>query len=170
VQDVVLALLAKGPSHGYELGQRLQAALGPWGSAFNAGQIYVTLGRLQRAGLVVSSQVGQAVRPDRRVYELTAAGHERVAAWVVEHDWPKPAPVECYLKLTAVAAAGLADPVSVADAQRRELLRRLGEIEQARLAEPPGSPTGLLLEGVVLHLQAGVAWLEACAEHWSRER
>jgi DNA-binding PadR family transcriptional regulator len=167
VQDVILALLAKGPSYGYELRQRLQAALGPWGAAFNAGQVYVTLGRLERGGLVVSTQVGQAVRPDRKVYELTAAGHDRVAAWVVETDWPKPAPAEFHLKLTAVAAAGLADPVGVADAQRRELLRRLRDVEQARLAEPAGSPAGLLLEGAVLHLQASIRWLEACARHWS---
>src|SRR5688500_8581319 len=99
MQDVVLALLAKGPSHGYELRQRLLAALGPLGSAFNAGQIYVTLGRLERSGLVGSTQVGQELRPDRRVYELTAAGHERVTAWVAAVEWPKPAPAEFYLKL-----------------------------------------------------------------------
>jgi DNA-binding PadR family transcriptional regulator len=168
MQDVILALLAKGPSHGYELRQRLQAALGPLGAAFNAGQVYVTLTRLERNGLVVSAQVGQAVRPDRKVYELTAAGTERVAAWVVEVDWPKPAPAEFHLKLIAVAAAGLADPVSVADAQRRELLRRLRDVERARLAEPDGSDAALLLEGAVLQLQAGIRWLELCADHWSR--
>lgn len=170
MQDVVLALLAKGPSYGYELGQQLQAALGSWGAEFNAGQIYVTLGRLQRADLVVSHQVGQAERPDRRVYELTAAGHERVSVWVGEVGWPKPAPAEFHLKLTAVAAAGLADPVAVADAQRRELLRRLAEIERARLAEPAGSPAGLLLEGVVMHLQASIDWLAACAQYWGERR
>ena len=168
MQDVILALLAKGPSHGYELRQRLQAALGPLGAAFNAGQVYVTLTRLERNGLVVSAQVGQAVRPDRKVYELTAAGTERVAAWVVEVEWPKPAPAEFHLKLIAVAAAGLADPVSVADAQRRELLRRLRDVERARLAEPDGSDAALLLEGAVLQLQAGIRWLELCADHWSR--
>jgi len=167
VQDVVLALLAKGPSHGYELRRRLLAALGPMGSAFNAGQVYVTLGRLERAGLVESAEVGQAYRPDRRVYELTAAGHERVATWVAEVDWPKPAPAEFHLKLTAVAAAGLADPVAVADAQRRELLRRLRDVEQALLEAPDRSAAALLLEGAVLNLQAGIRWLELCAEHWT---
>ena len=168
MQDVVLALLAKGPAHGYDLRQRLQAALGPWGPAFNAGQVYVTLGRLERAGLVSAEQVEQGDRPDRKVYALTAAGHDRVAAWVGEVDWPKPAPAEFHLKLVAVAAGGLADPVALADAHRRELLRRLRDVERARLDEPDGSSAGLLLEGVALHLQAGIAWLEACAAHWSR--
>jgi DNA-binding PadR family transcriptional regulator len=167
VQDLVLALLAKGPSYGYELRHRLLTALGPLGSAINAGQVYVSLGRLERAGLVESTEVGQAYRPDRRVYEVTAAGHERVAAWVAEVDWPKPAPAEFHLKLMAVAAAGLADPVAVADAQRRELLRRLRDAERARLAEPDRSAAQLLLDGAVLHLQAGIQWLEQCADYWS---
>ena len=46
-QEVVLALLAKEPSYGYELRARLGQALGPLGDAINAGQIYVTLGRLE---------------------------------------------------------------------------------------------------------------------------
>jgi DNA-binding PadR family transcriptional regulator len=174
VQDVVLALLANGPSHGYELRQRLTTALGPLGSAFNAGQIYVTLNRLERARLVASAvesaRNGQTLRPDRRVYELTAAGHERVAAWVAEVEWPKPAPAEFHLKLTAVAAARLADPVALADGQRRELLRRLRDADQALLAEPAGSPAALLLEGAVLQLQAGIKWLELCAEYWTARR
>lgn len=169
MQDVILALLTKGPSHGYELRQRLQAALGPLGAALNGGQVYVTLARLERNGLVASEQVGQPVRPDRRVYELTPAGAERVATWVADVDWPKPAPTDFHLKLVAVAAAGLADPVAVADSQRRELLRRLSEVQEARLSEPDGSEGALLLDGAVLHLQASITWLELCARHWSRQ-
>jgi DNA-binding PadR family transcriptional regulator len=48
MQDVVLALLAKEPSYGYEL----RDALGPLGEALNDGQLYVTLTRLEKAGLV----------------------------------------------------------------------------------------------------------------------
>ena len=51
-QEVPLALLAKEPSHGYQLRARLQLALGPLGDALNSGQIYVTLARLEKAGLV----------------------------------------------------------------------------------------------------------------------
>ena len=51
-QEVVLAMLAKEPSQGYQLRARLDRALGPLGEAMNDGQIYVTLGRLEKAGLV----------------------------------------------------------------------------------------------------------------------
>ena len=72
-QEVVLAMLAKEPSHGYQLRARLQLALGPLGEAMNAGQVYVTLTRLEKAGLV-SCRAGrraagpagpQGVRADR---------------------------------------------------------------------------------------------------------
>jgi hypothetical protein len=53
------------------------------------------------------------------------------------------------------------------DAQRRELLRGLRDAQRAALAEPDGSAAGLLLEGVVLRLQADLRWLEACERYWS---
>ncbi len=62
-QEVVLALLAKEPSHGYELRGRLRQALGPLGDALNDGQIYVILSRLEKAGLVAAEESGGP--PDR---------------------------------------------------------------------------------------------------------
>jgi DNA-binding PadR family transcriptional regulator len=170
VQEVVLALLAGDPGHGYQLKARLAMALGPLAGALNEGQVYVTLNRLEKAGLVDSERVGQADRPDRKVYSLTPAGRDRVTTWLHDTSWPKPAPAEFHLKLVAAAAAGLADPVAVVDGQRRELLIGLAQAQRAALAEPPDSVAALLLEGVVLRLQADLRWLEACARHWNRAK
>jgi len=168
VQEVVLALLAKEPSHGYQLRARLKEALGPVGEAMNAGQIYVTLGRLEKAGLVACElEPGLPDRPDRKVYTLTPAGQQRVAAWLAEVTWPGPAPAEFHLKLVAAAAGRLADPLAIVDAQRRELLRLLRDTQRAAMDEPGGTPAGLLLEGVALRLQADLRWLEACERHWA---
>jgi DNA-binding PadR family transcriptional regulator len=167
-QEVVLAMLAKEPSHGYQLRVRLQEALGPAGDAMNAGQIYVTLSRLEKAGLVTCEQAaGLPDRPDRKVYELTAAGQQRVAGWLADVSWPAAGLAEFHLKLVAAAAARLADPVAVIDAQRRELLRRLRDAQRAAMAEPDPSPASLLLEGIVLRLQADLRWLEACERNWT---
>src|SRR5580700_9130143 len=161
-------MLAKEPSHGYELRARLRAALGPLGGAMNAGQVYVTLTRLEKAGLVGAELVaaeatdGRADRSDRKVYALTAAGQRRVADWLAEVSWPKPDLAEFHLKLVAAAAARLADPITIIDTQRGELLRRLRDAQRAALAEPDRSPAALLLEGIVLRLQADLRWLEAC--------
>lgn len=170
-QEAVLAMLAKEPSHGYQLRARLRQALGPLGEAMNDGQVYVTLTRLEKAGLVTAEPtVSRPERPDRKMYELTAAGQQRVAEWLTEVSWPKPDLAEFHLKLIAAAAAGLADPLAIVDTQRRELLRRLRDAERAALAEPAGSAAGLLLEGIVLRLQADLRWLEACERAWTRRR
>ena len=167
-QEVVLALLAKEPSHGYELRARLRQALGPLGGEMNEGQVYVTLSRLEKAGLVAPEPAaGVADRPDRKMYALTAAGQQRVAGWLAEVSWPRPDLTEFHLKLIAAGAAGLADPLALVDAQRRELLRRLSDAQRAALAEPDRSAAGLLLEGIVLRLQADLRWLEACERNWA---
>jgi DNA-binding PadR family transcriptional regulator len=163
-QEVLLAILAKEASQGYQLRTRLNRALGPLGEAMNDGQIYVTLGRLEKAGFVARSGVAG---DGRKVYELTSAGHERVAAWLAEFAWPRPDLAEFHLKLIAAAHAGLADPIDIVDAQRRELLRYLREAQRAAMTEPEGSEPTLLLEGIVLRLQADLCWLEACERGWS---
>ena len=172
-QEVVLAMLAKEPSQGYQLRARMNDALGPLGEALNAGQIYVTLGRLEKAGLVAVDEAPDAPGPadrDRKVYVLTAAGQQRVAEWLAEVSWPRPDLAEFHLKLIAAAAAGLADPISIVDAQRRELLRRLRDAQRAEMAVPDGSDAALLLEGIVLRLQADLRWLEACEANWTIRR
>lgn len=168
-QEVVLAMLAKEPSQGSQLRARLDQALGPLGEAMNDGQIYVTLGRLEKAGLIARQPSG-ALSAVRKVYELTPAGQERVAEWLSEVSWPKPDLAEFHLKLIAAAQAGLADPIGIVDMQRRELLRRLRDVERAAMAEPDRSDAGLLLEGIALRLQADLRWLEACERIWTNRR
>ena len=58
MREVFLALLAGGPGHGYELKQTLEQAFGDLLPALNAGQIYTTLARLERDGLVVGEERG----------------------------------------------------------------------------------------------------------------
>ncbi|AJE44367.1 PadR family transcriptional regulator [Streptomyces nodosus] len=168
MQDVVLALLVKEPLHGYDLRRRLAAALGPLGETLNAGRIYVTLTRLEKAGLVVLEREDLPVRgPRRKVYGLTAAGQQRVAAWMAEGVGARADVTEFHLKLVAAAESGLADPLALVDAQRRELMRDLAEAQRAALAHDTDSEAGLLLEGIALRLQADLRWLQACERTWS---
>jgi DNA-binding PadR family transcriptional regulator len=139
----------------------------------NDGQVYVNLSRLEKAGLIArqaSAPPSGAGEAGRKVYEPTAAGSERVAEWLTEVSWPKPDLAEFQLELAAAAQAGLADPIGIVDAQRRELLRRIRDAGRAAMAEPEGSQAGLLLEGIVLRLQADLRWLEACERAWMDRR
>ncbi|MBV9832110.1 MAG: PadR family transcriptional regulator [Marmoricola sp.] len=169
-QEMVLALLAKEPSHGYELRARVEQALGPLAAGFNAGQMYVTLGRLEQAGLVTSSRAAAADRPERRVYELTPSGRDRVAEWLGDVTWPRPDLTNFHLKLVIAATSHLADPVDLVGAQRRELVRRLRDAQRAAMSEPDGSDATLLLEGVILRIEADLTWLDACERAWEAGR
>jgi DNA-binding PadR family transcriptional regulator len=169
-QEVVLAMLAKEPAHGYQLRARLRDALGPLGDGMNAGQVYVTLARLEKAGLLSVESGESGDRPERKVYALTPEGQQRVGEWIAEVSWPRPDLAEFHLKLVAAAAARLADPLTIVDTQRRELLRRLRDAQRAAMAQPTASDAALLLEGVVLRLQADLRWLEACEQTWTHRR
>ncbi|MFI9603709.1 PadR family transcriptional regulator [Streptomyces sp. NPDC004069] len=168
MQDALLAMLVKEPAHGYALRARLRAALGPLGAAMNPGQVYVTLSRLEKAGLVVCLDAEGVA--DRKVYEVTSAGRERAARWLTGAAWPKPDLADFHLRLVAAAASGLADPVDLVDLQRRELMRRLRDAQRAALDEPGVPTASLLLEGVVLRLEADLRWLEACERAWLGKR
>jgi DNA-binding PadR family transcriptional regulator len=153
--------LAKEPAQGSQLRARLDRALGALGEAINDGQIYVTLGRLERAGLVTRGSTAT----DRKVYQVTPDGHARITV-----SWPRPDLAEFHLKLIAAGQAALADPVDIVSAQRRELLRRLRDAQRLAMAEPDGSEAGLLLEGIVLRLQADLRWLDVCERSWTDRR
>jgi DNA-binding PadR family transcriptional regulator len=165
VRQPLLALLAKEPAHGYELKLALEQTFGQAYPSPNIGQIYVTLKRLEQDGLVRSQDVAQTTRPNKRVYELTAAGREALRAWVEEpSDGPRIRD-EFFVKLILAPMAGLADWIALMNAQRRHylgLMRRLTELQAA--TDPADTPARLLIEGAVLHLQADLDWLERCQE------
>jgi DNA-binding PadR family transcriptional regulator len=169
-QEVVLALLAKEPSHGYELRSRIERALGPLAAGFNAGQMYVTLGRLEQSGLVTSTREATSDRPERRTYDLTPDGRERVTDWLADVTWPRPDLTNFHLKLVVAGTGRLADPLELVAAQRRELVRRLTDAQRAAMAEQDDSTAALLLHGVVLRLQADLEWLDWCERAWGAPR
>ena len=168
-QEVVLAMLAKEPSHGYELRARLARSLGPVAEGINEAQMYVTLSRLEKGGFV-ERLAAPTQRSDRKVYCLTPIGQERVAEWMSNVDWPRPDLAEFHMKLIAAEQGGLADPISLIDAQRRDLLRRLREVGRAVMEEEKDSDAALLLEGIVLRLQGDLRWLQACETTWTKRR
>src|SRR6059058_1474172 len=79
VREGLLALLGERASNGHQLKTEFEAATGGvW--PLNVGQVYTTLDRLERDGLVTQSTVGANGGAQKR-YELTAAGREELAAW-----------------------------------------------------------------------------------------
>ena len=159
----LLALLAKEPAHGYELKARLEQTFGEAYPPPNIGQIYLTLQRLERAGLVHSQDVVQSARPNKRVYELTAAGREAVATWAEEPSDEARVRDDFFMKLALGPLAGLTDRLSLINRQRRHYLSLMRSLSLlAEQADERNKIGKLLIEGAMLHLQADLDWLERC--------
>jgi DNA-binding PadR family transcriptional regulator len=160
-----LALLAQAPAHGYELKQALEQRFGALLPPLNAGQIYTTLQRLERDGLVRGADVEGDSR-NKRVYELTETGAEALREWV---EAPAPGARlkdEFFMKLVLAGLSGIADARAMIERQRRENLQSLRDLGELAARQPANgsASASLLLEGAALHLQADLEWLDLCEE------
>ena len=162
---MLLALLAKEPAHGYELKQALEQTFGGVFPSPNIGQIYVTLARLEKDGLVRSQDVAQTSRPNKKVYELTPSGRAALASWVeAQRDGPRLRD-DFFVKLALATMTGADDRMTLINRQRRHLLNLMrGLSDLAATTERNSTVALLLIEGARLHLQAGLDWLERCQE------
>ncbi|WP_369155469.1 PadR family transcriptional regulator [Streptomyces sp. R02] len=161
----LLALLARGPAHGYELKQDLVQLLGAAYPQPNVGQIYVTLGRLEKTGLIEGEAIEQSSRPNKKVYHLTEAGHEALRAWFEETADEPRVRDEFFMKLALAPQTGLADQISLINRQRRQYLNTMRQLSKLAAAEDRDNRIShLLIEGAMLHLQADLDWLERCQE------
>jgi DNA-binding PadR family transcriptional regulator len=161
VREVLLALLQKEPSHGYELKSAIESLFGGVWPDVNVGQVYSTLARLERMGLVRSATVAQGGRPDKKVYELTATGRDELRRWVDDLVPAVRVRDTFFSKLVLAWKTGLADPIELIDRQRRAHLLRLRELgELAPTAN--GLVARLAVEAAMLHVQADLQVLDSC--------
>jgi DNA-binding PadR family transcriptional regulator len=162
---MLLALLAKEPAHGYELKQAIEQTFGNAYPSPNIGQIYVTLNRLERDGLVVSQDVEQSGRPNKKVNELTAAGRETLAEWIQTPNEGFRIRDDFFVKLALAPLTGATDRNALINQQRRQHLNSMRALNDLyRQTHRENATARLLIEGARLHIQADLDWLERCQE------
>jgi DNA-binding PadR family transcriptional regulator len=162
----IMALLASRPAHGYELKQALESRFGASLAPLNAGQIYTTLGRLERDGLVEGADVTQDRRPNKTVYRLTDAGRAAVEAWVAEPTSPTRLKPDLLMKLVLAALTGFGDPRVLIAEHRRLYLQALRDLQESTNG---ASGQALLAEGAALHLEADLKWLDRVEDQMTQE-
>jgi DNA-binding PadR family transcriptional regulator len=163
MRNAVLAVLAEQPAHGYEIKRGLEERFGSVIAPVNAGQVYVTLQRLQRDALIADDAVTQTGRPDKRVYRLTDEGRRALEEWLGAASAPNRPRDELFPQLVFAGTMGLADPAELIARQRAVYLRALGDLERV-LAGGENGTTALVVEGAALHLEADLKWLDRCEE------
>ena len=167
MREVILGVLAKGSAHGYELKAAIEGLFGDAWPSINIGQIYTTLGRLERDGLVAGRQVAQANRPDKKVYDLTTEGRTELGDWLRTPSAGPRLRDDLFTKVILAASLGVddGDLTRLIDRQRRALLQSLRDLHDlAGRQDGENGPAALLIEGAMLHLEADITWLDRCEE------
>jgi DNA-binding PadR family transcriptional regulator len=160
VRHSLLALLEDGPRHGYRLKGEFEAATGQmW--PLNDGQVYTTLARLDRDGLVAT----EAAPDGQKVYRLTVAGRAELDAWFSGAVGREAVPrQELAIKLIFAVRSPSADVHRVIQRQRAATMRSLQEL--TRLRDDGGSADELAwtltLDGLLFQGEAEVRWLDLC--------
>lgn len=157
----LLALLDEAPSHGYNLKTAFERRTGgSW--ALNIGQVYTTIQRLERDGLVES--IGSA-DDDRREYRITPGGREQLAAWFDNPVVPEaPARDELTIKVLLAVAAGDVDVTALLQRQRRASVEQLQAYTRRKAKADPARDVAflILLDALIFRTEAEVRWLDAC--------
>jgi len=160
IHHAVLALLADGPSYGYELKGRFEESVGPQWGDLNIGHLYQVLDRLERDRLVTKRVVAQTERPDRVVYRLTSAGRAEVERWLetpfVRHAYRD----DLFLKLFAASRLGRETFTTVLDVQRQAYVGELAALRELRERHRDDELVLLLIEAAILHTQADLRVVE----------
>jgi len=161
IQHAVLALLAHGESHGYEIKTSFEDAVGPQWGELNIGHVYQVLDRCVRDGLVTRRHVTQATRPDKTVYRLTAEGERELERWL-EAPFVRQSGYrdDFFLKLLAASRLGAAELARVLAVQREAYLGELSSLAELKAQYRDKPLVGLLIDAAVRHTEANLRIVE----------
>ena len=170
IRQGLLALLEQGPMYGYQLRSEFESRTGAtW--PLNVGQVYTTLGRLERDGLVESA--GEDAE-GHAVYRITDSGRAEVATWFrTPVSRTSPPRDELAIKLAMAVTVPGVDVRAVVQGQRTATLRALQDYTRLKVRagesdRPQDLAWLLVLDSLVFAAEAEVRWLDHCEARLAR--
>lgn len=161
IKEGLLALLADEPKHGYQLKLDLETATGS-GVSVNVGQVYSTLQRLERDGLVEAIDDGDA---SRIVYAIAGAGRAALKEWGDRPESLAAGRDELSIKILLAIYTGSLDPLQVVATQRRETMGVLQDYTRLRSGDDSGDIAWQLhLDRLIYNAEAELRWLDRVEE------
>ncbi len=164
----LLAILDAGPRHGYALKSEFEAATGNvW--PLNVGQVYSTLSRLERDGLVLVAEEADG----QKTYRISDTGRQELRRWfgtpVVREVVPRQ---ELAIKLVFAMRAG---PEEVRDVVQHQLVATMGSLQEFTKLKATAEADGdlawlMMLDALIFQAEAEVRWLELCEARLARAR
>lgn len=177
IRHGLLALLDQGPRYGYQLRVEFEARTGAtW--PLNVGQVYTTLARLERDGLVEPAGEDE---DGHQFYAVTEAGRAELRAWF-DTPVPRTSPPrdELAIKLAMAVTVPGVDVSAVVQGQRRHSIKALQDYTRlkgrALAAEPADGPTAgndlawlLVLDQLIFQTEAEIRWLDHCETRLAKQ-
>ncbi|MGC4895768.1 PadR family transcriptional regulator [Micromonospora sp. DT31] len=169
IRHGLLALLERGQMYGYQLRAAFEESTGStW--PLNIGQVYTTLARLERDGLVRPLPENES---GQRPYEITDTGRADLALWfatpISRGDRPRD---ELAIKLALALTTPGVDVRAVVQNQRTATMRALQEYTRLKYSsdKPEDLPWRLVLDAMIFQAEAEVRWLDHCETSLVRHR
>jgi DNA-binding PadR family transcriptional regulator len=152
IGHTLLGLLERGPRHGYDLKREYDEHFGH-DRPLHYGQVYATLSRLLKNGLIEETGVEPGGGPDRKRYAVTTEGVTDVQKWLSMQS-------TLYTKVV-IALMSERDAEDVLDTQRHAHLRAMRELTARKLNGDLADQ--LICDHALFHLEADLRWLELTA-------
>ncbi|MBR7836705.1 PadR family transcriptional regulator [Actinospica durhamensis] len=166
VKHGILALLRDRPGYGYQLRAEFEESTGStW--PVNIGQVYTTLGRLERDGLV--AKTGEDAE-GHVIYEITESGARELADWfarpITQAQRPRD---ELAMKLALAVTVPGVDVAVLVQTQREHAQSTLQELTRLKVrAAAPHLAWSLVLEAQIFQAEAEIRWLDHVEERVCR--
>jgi DNA-binding PadR family transcriptional regulator len=159
VPHALLALLSGGPTYGQRLQKEFEARTGEvW--PLNVGQVYTTLQRLERDGLVETDDESER---SRKQYRITSAGDRELAAWLrTPPDLVPPPRDELVIKVLVALQVPGTDVHEILQVHRRHVVEIMQRYTQVKAtADEDDTALALVVDAELFRLEAIVRWLDA---------
>lgn len=156
----LLGLLELAPSHGYELKRAFDHRFGS-DKPLPFGQVYATLGRLERDGLALVTGTEAGEGPERKRYAITEQGVTDLERWLAEPEAAEPHLQTVLFTKVVLALLSGRDANGYLDTQRAAHLARMRQLTELRRTSP--LTQSLLADHALFHLEADLRWLELTA-------
>jgi DNA-binding PadR family transcriptional regulator len=160
VRHAMLALLSEGPKYGLQLREEFEARTGEvW--PLNVGQVYTTLQRLERDGLVESDGTGE--EGPQKGFLITAEGEQELARWLrTPPNLSAPPRDELVMKVLVALRVPSVDVHAVIQAHRRYLVELMQQWTRIKEDDAGGNLSmSLAVDAELFRLDSVVRWLDA---------
>jgi DNA-binding PadR family transcriptional regulator len=160
VRHALLALLSEGPKYGLQLRQEFEAGTGEvW--PLNVGQVYTTLQRLERDGMVESDDAVE--EGPQKGFRITPAGEKELATWLrTPPDLSSPPRDELVIKVLVALRVRGVDVHEVVQSHRRYLVQLMQEWTRLKeYAADRDLGFALVVDAELFRLDSVIRWLDA---------